>query len=217
MYWLRGWDLQAAYDHLTSTRACSPRVEAVRAATADLLTGSGPVPVTISLARRGTAKVVQVAGLDVGWHQRVDLAENPQTKRLEVGGRAGGLVGRVFVWWGDARGAWVGGRSSIVWLGAPCRAGLSCGLGLHGAAPDFLPRARPSAQGSANQRSKGLFPRQKVPVRPTWPRAGGPGAAARQLPLQVRDRRRLVCQRRLPLLQGELFSWRRAPGVAKGC
>ncbi|GBF90184.1 phosphoglucan phosphatase [Raphidocelis subcapitata] len=84
MYWLRGWELQAAYDHLTSTRTCSPRIEAVRAATADLLTGSGPVPVTISLMRRGTAKVAQVAGLDVGWHQRIDLAENPKTKRLEV-------------------------------------------------------------------------------------------------------------------------------------
>lgn len=34
--------------------------------------------------RRGTARSVQVAGLDVGWHQRVELAENPGTKRLEV-------------------------------------------------------------------------------------------------------------------------------------
>ncbi|KIY95980.1 dual specificity protein phosphatase 8 [Monoraphidium neglectum] len=34
--------------------------------------------------RRGTAKTVQVAGLDVGWHSRIDLAENPKTHRLEV-------------------------------------------------------------------------------------------------------------------------------------
>lgn len=84
MNWLRGWDLQEAYNHLTGTRSCSPRIEAIRSATADLLTGSEPLPVTISLLRRGTAKVAQVAGLDVGWHQRIDLAEHPRTKRLEV-------------------------------------------------------------------------------------------------------------------------------------
>ncbi|KAI8476474.1 MAG: phosphatases II [Monoraphidium minutum] len=84
MHWLRGWDLQEAYDHLTGTRSCSPRVESIRAATADLLTGSQPLPTTISLYRRGTAKSVQVAGLDVGWHSKVDLAEHPVTRRLEV-------------------------------------------------------------------------------------------------------------------------------------
>ena len=70
-----------------ATRRCSPRIESIRAATADLLTGSGPIPVTISLWRRGTAQSVQVAGLDVGWHSRIDLAENPKTHRLEVGAR----------------------------------------------------------------------------------------------------------------------------------
>jgi hypothetical protein len=84
MHWLRGWHLQEAYEHLTGTRTCSPRIEAIRAATADLLTGTGPIPITLSLQRRGTAKSVQIAGLDVGWHQRIDLAEHPVTKRLEV-------------------------------------------------------------------------------------------------------------------------------------
>lgn len=27
---------------------------------------------------------MQVAGLDIGWHTRVDLLENPQTHRMEV-------------------------------------------------------------------------------------------------------------------------------------
>ena len=84
MNWLRGWDLNEAHAHLTAARRCSPRLEAVRAATADLLSGAGPVPVTVSLHRRGTAKKVQVAGLDIGWHQAVDLEENPVTRRLEV-------------------------------------------------------------------------------------------------------------------------------------
>jgi len=106
MHWLRGWELQAAYDHLTATRQCSPRIEAIRAATADLLTGNAPIPVTISLSRRGTAKAVQIAGLDVGWNTRIDLKEHPVTKRLEV---RGSRVGRVGVKGGLEAGVWEGG------------------------------------------------------------------------------------------------------------
>jgi len=84
MYWLRGWDLNEALDTLTGKRRCSPRIESIRAATADLLTGTGPLPTTIAVRRRGTAESVQVAGLDVGWHSNVDLAFNPKTQRLEV-------------------------------------------------------------------------------------------------------------------------------------
>ncbi|WIA29029.1 hypothetical protein OEZ86_011543 [Tetradesmus obliquus] len=84
MFWLRGWQLPAAWEALTSVRACSPRIEAIRAATADLLTDSKALDVTISMRRRGTARSVQVAGLDVGWHTLLDLQENPVTHRLEV-------------------------------------------------------------------------------------------------------------------------------------
>eukprot|EP00878_Enallax_costatus_P036860 GHUV01041436.1.p1 GENE.GHUV01041436.1~~GHUV01041436.1.p1 ORF type:complete len:166 (+),score=46.64 GHUV01041436.1:45-500(+) len=62
MYWLRDWKLQAAYDKLTGARACSPRIEAIRAATGDLLTDNSPVELTIGLRRRGTAKQFQVCG-----------------------------------------------------------------------------------------------------------------------------------------------------------
>lgn len=62
MYWLRGWKLQEAYDKLTGARRCSPRVEAIRAATGDLLTDSTPVELTIGLRRRGTGKQFQVCG-----------------------------------------------------------------------------------------------------------------------------------------------------------
>jgi hypothetical protein len=84
MFWLRGWQLPAAWEALTSVRACSPRIEAIRAATADLLTDSKALDVTVSMRRRGTAQQVQVAGLDVGWHTLLDLQENPVTHRLEV-------------------------------------------------------------------------------------------------------------------------------------
>jgi hypothetical protein len=84
MFWMRGWQLPAALDQLKSVRACSPRIEAIRAATADMLTAGKPLDVTIGLRRRGTASRVQVAGLDVGWHTLLDLQENPVTHRLEV-------------------------------------------------------------------------------------------------------------------------------------
>jgi hypothetical protein len=84
MFWLRGWQLPEALEKLTSVRSCSPRIEAIRAATADLLTDSKALDVTIGLRRRGTASRVQVAGLDVGWHTLLDLQENPVTHRLEV-------------------------------------------------------------------------------------------------------------------------------------
>jgi hypothetical protein len=60
MYWLRGWQLPDALAALTSVRACSPRIEAIRAATADLLTDSQAVDYTIGVRRRGTARKVQV-------------------------------------------------------------------------------------------------------------------------------------------------------------
>lgn len=84
MYWLRGWQLPAALEALTGVRRCSPRVEAIRAATADLLTDSRPIDFTLGVRRRGTAKTVQVAGLDVGWHTLLELQENPVTHRLEI-------------------------------------------------------------------------------------------------------------------------------------
>ncbi|KAF8072853.1 DSP4 [Scenedesmus sp. PABB004] len=84
MYWLRGWQLPEALQALTSVRTCSPRIESIRAATADLLTDSKPMDVTVGIRRRGTATKAQVAGLDVGWHTLLDLRENPDTHRLEV-------------------------------------------------------------------------------------------------------------------------------------
>lgn len=51
MYWLRGWDLDEAFATLTGERTCSPRVEAIRAATCDLLLDVEPIPVTLAHPR----------------------------------------------------------------------------------------------------------------------------------------------------------------------
>jgi hypothetical protein len=58
--WLRNYQLADAWEKLRSIRRCSPRLESIRAATCDLLLGSGAIDVTVSLRRRGTAQHVQV-------------------------------------------------------------------------------------------------------------------------------------------------------------
>ncbi|MEW5298707.1 MAG: hypothetical protein WDW36_001798 [Sanguina aurantia] len=77
MNWFRGFQLDEGYKLVTGLRRCSPKVEAIRASTVDLLCGVAPVPVTIGVSRRGTAQQVQIAGLDVGWNQRLDLQVAP--------------------------------------------------------------------------------------------------------------------------------------------
>ncbi|KAG2454888.1 hypothetical protein HYH02_000719 [Chlamydomonas schloesseri] len=82
MFWLRGYQLDAAYELLRGKRMCSPRIEAIRSATVDLLVGSDPVPVTIAVTRTGTTTDFKVAGLDVGWHQQLPLEREPGSSRL---------------------------------------------------------------------------------------------------------------------------------------
>lgn len=82
MFWLRGFDLDPAFEQLRSLRPCSPKIDAVRSATADLLMGVDPIPVTIGFSRTGTAKKVQISGLDVSWHQQLDLQLDPKTDRF---------------------------------------------------------------------------------------------------------------------------------------
>lgn len=82
MAWIRGVPIDEAMEKLTSIRRCSPKIEAIRSATADLLLGIGPVPATIGLYRFGTADKVQVSGLDVGWNQKLDLKYEPKQQRF---------------------------------------------------------------------------------------------------------------------------------------
>uniref|UniRef100_A0A7I4E3S4 Tyrosine specific protein phosphatases domain-containing protein n=1 Tax=Physcomitrium patens TaxID=3218 RepID=A0A7I4E3S4_PHYPA len=67
MYWLRGLSLKEANDRLQKVRRCHPKLESIKAATADLLTeGSKQV---VDLKWEGGPKHVEIAGLDVGWGQ----------------------------------------------------------------------------------------------------------------------------------------------------
>jgi len=84
MWWMKGIPLDEAYALLTGIRPCKPKADAIRAAAVDLLYGQDPVPVTLRLARRGTAQRVDVAGLDVGWGQSVPLLQDGGSGKLVV-------------------------------------------------------------------------------------------------------------------------------------
>ncbi|KAK9846581.1 hypothetical protein WJX81_006986 [Elliptochloris bilobata] len=74
MYWCRGMALGDAISTFMAVRPCNPRIAAIRAATADvLLEGGRRMPVTIAVYRPFTASRFQVAGLDVGWGQQLDM------------------------------------------------------------------------------------------------------------------------------------------------
>lgn len=83
MWWIKGIPLDDAYELLTGIRPCKPKADAIREAAIDLLYGKGPVPVTITVVKRGTAGKVEIAGLDVGWGQSVPLELNGK-KQLAV-------------------------------------------------------------------------------------------------------------------------------------
>jgi len=65
MYWLRGISLKEANVLLQKVRRCHPKLESIRAATADLLTEGSRQE--IELKWSGEAESVEIAGLDVGW------------------------------------------------------------------------------------------------------------------------------------------------------
>lgn len=82
MWWIKGIPLDQAHADLTSKRPCCPKLSAIREAAVDILYGEGPVPVTLGVLRRGTAQVVEVAGLDIGWGQKLQLEPELSTGRL---------------------------------------------------------------------------------------------------------------------------------------
>lgn len=60
MHWSRGLGLEEAYEQLYAVRHCHPKLEAIRAATCDLLFDRDLVPVTIAVYRKGVAQQIQV-------------------------------------------------------------------------------------------------------------------------------------------------------------
>ncbi|KAG1655815.1 hypothetical protein FOA52_008378 [Chlamydomonas sp. UWO 241] len=84
MAWVRGMQVDEALAMTKAARACAPKIEAIRSATADLLLGLSPVETTLAVYRHEASSRVQVAGLDVGWHNPVDLEWSRQLQRFEL-------------------------------------------------------------------------------------------------------------------------------------
>lgn len=83
MSWCRGMSLAEAHACLTAVRACNPRLVAIRQAGCDLLLDGGArTQVKLGVSRMGTSQKVQIAGLDVGWGQRIDLEKEARTGRF---------------------------------------------------------------------------------------------------------------------------------------
>ncbi|WJX13921.1 Phosphoglucan phosphatase DSP4, chloroplastic [Trifolium repens] len=72
MFWVLGYKLNDANALLLSKRSCFPKLDAIKSATADILTGLSKKPVTLSWGHNNCS-TVEISGLDIGWGQRVPL------------------------------------------------------------------------------------------------------------------------------------------------
>jgi protein-tyrosine phosphatase len=72
MFWVQGYKLSEAYNMLLSKRPCFPNVDAIKSATADILTGLKKKLVTLSWSGNNCS-TVEISGLDIGWGQRIPL------------------------------------------------------------------------------------------------------------------------------------------------
>ncbi|XP_019196890.1 PREDICTED: phosphoglucan phosphatase DSP4, amyloplastic-like isoform X2 [Ipomoea nil] len=72
MFWVQGYRLSEAYNLLMSRRSCFPKLDAIKSATADILTGLKKSPITLTWYGEDCSNV-EISGLDIGWGQRVPL------------------------------------------------------------------------------------------------------------------------------------------------
>ncbi|GMH36175.1 hypothetical protein BSKO_04043 [Bryopsis sp. KO-2023] len=75
MYWCRRFSLDGANARLQKVRPCGPKLQAIREATCDILYGSFASEVTLSF-NYPQASTVELAGLDVGWGQKIALSHD---------------------------------------------------------------------------------------------------------------------------------------------
>lgn len=76
MYWVLGYKLSEAHNFLQSKRACCPKLEAIRNATADILTGLSTSRIRLTW-EASEDSLVEISGLDIGWGQKIPLNFNP--------------------------------------------------------------------------------------------------------------------------------------------
>jgi protein-tyrosine phosphatase len=72
MFWVQGYKLSKANNLLLSKRSCFPKLDAIKNATADILTGLRKKLVTLTW-ECSTCSNVEVSGLDIGWGQRIPM------------------------------------------------------------------------------------------------------------------------------------------------
>ncbi|CAI9302978.1 unnamed protein product [Lactuca saligna] len=72
MFWVQGYKLNDAVTFLLSKRSCFPKVDAIKSATADILTGLKKKPVTLTW-KGDKSSIVEISGLDIGWGQKIPL------------------------------------------------------------------------------------------------------------------------------------------------
>ncbi|GAB2276837.1 Phosphoglucan phosphatase DSP4, chloroplastic [Dionaea muscipula] len=72
MFWVQGYKLSEAHRLLLSKRSCCPKLDAIKSATADILTGLNKKPVVLKWAGPSSSRV-EISGLDIGWGPRLPL------------------------------------------------------------------------------------------------------------------------------------------------
>ncbi|XP_043817081.1 phosphoglucan phosphatase DSP4, amyloplastic isoform X3 [Manihot esculenta] len=77
MFWVQGYKLGEAHDLLLSKRSCFPKMDAIKSATADILTGLRKGLVTLTW-KDDNCSTVEISGLDIGWGQRIPLNLNEE-------------------------------------------------------------------------------------------------------------------------------------------
>ncbi|KAK4835883.1 hypothetical protein QYF36_015736 [Acer negundo] len=72
MFWVQGYKLSEANSLLLSKRSCCPKLDAIKSATADILTGLRKKVVCLSWKDQNRT-MVEISGLDIGWGQKIPL------------------------------------------------------------------------------------------------------------------------------------------------
>ncbi|XP_034705267.1 phosphoglucan phosphatase DSP4, amyloplastic-like [Vitis riparia] len=72
MFWVQGYKLNEAHSLLMSKRSSFPKLDAIKSATADILTDLKKQPVTLKW-KDNSCTTVEISGLDIGWEQRMPL------------------------------------------------------------------------------------------------------------------------------------------------
>ncbi|XP_071721824.1 phosphoglucan phosphatase DSP4, amyloplastic [Rutidosis leptorrhynchoides] len=78
MYWVQGYKLSEAHKLLTSKRPCFPKIDAIKSATADILTGLKRKSVTLAWGNK--CSTAEISGLDIGWGQRIPLTYDKERR-----------------------------------------------------------------------------------------------------------------------------------------